>query len=155
MGVPKTTDNRPILAPTFEDSFGLAPIWRGNLNVATAGATSIFDVLISSERRLRGGWYELLVADEAVLGDYVEFSVVDKDDTLGYFAYYGLTLGVDVLELKKYVFTEYVNPNRVGVRQEFTTGGVFRVVPGIYFRTTYVSTGANPVNFKTVTYAYE
>jgi hypothetical protein len=149
------SNNRVIVSPTFEDSVGLAPIWRGNHNVAVAGATSIFDVLITSERRLRGGWYELLMRDEAMIGDYIEFSVVDKDDLFGYFSYYGLTVGTDVLELKKYVFNEYICPSRVGNRNEFITGGVFLVMPGIYFRTTYHSFGSTDVNFKTVTYAYE
>jgi hypothetical protein len=148
-------EGRQILAPTFEDAFGLTPIWRGYLYTASPLATSIFDELITSERRLRGGWYELLVTGQAVLGDYVEFSIVDKDDMLGLFATYGLTVGVDVLELKKYVRKDYVNPGIFGQRQEFMVGGVFQVMAGLYFRTIYKSLGAVPVQFKTVVLAYE
>lgn len=155
MGTPKTSDGRPILAPTFEDNYGLTPIWLGELRVANAGAISIFDTEITTELRLRGGWYELLVPDEAVLGDYVEFAIVDKDNVLGYFGYYGLTPGVDVLELKKYVRNEYVSPKSVGIRQEFASGGVFQVMVGLYFRTIYHSTGLVPVTFKSMVFAYE
>jgi hypothetical protein len=155
MGVPKTSDGRPISAPTFEDSQGLTPIWRGSWNTAEAGAVSIFDTLITSERRLRTGWYELLVPNEAVLGDYIEFAIVDKDNVLGLFAYFGLTVGTDVLELKKYVRNEYVCPAVVGQRQEFGVSGVFQVMTGLYFRTIYHSVGEVPVNFKTMVLAYE
>lgn len=155
MGVPKTDDGRPISAPTFEDAYGLTPIWRGALQTASPGAISIFDQEITSELRLRGGWYELVNNEQAVIGDMIEFAIVDKDDTLGVFGAYGLTPGVDVLELKKYVRGEYVNPSTYGRRQEFLCKGVFRVMAGLFFRTLYHSTGSVPVDFKTVLFSYE
>lgn len=37
-------------------------------------------------------------------------SIVDKDDVLGLFSTYGLTVGVDVLELKEFVEDFYAPP---------------------------------------------
>lgn len=151
---PKSSDGRPILAPTFEDAYGLTPIWDGQLCEAAPGAISIFDKLITTELKIRGGWYELLEAG-AVVGDLLEFAIVDKDDVLGYFTPLGLTVGSGVLELKKYVRNEYVAPAALAQRQEFFCGSVFSVMAGLYFRTIYHSTGTTPVKFKTMVFAYE
>jgi hypothetical protein len=150
---PLSDDGVPVSAPTFEETEGLAPNWQGYLYTATAGATNIYDEAVTVERRIRGGWYELLDSN-AVVGDYVEFAVVDKDDVLGLFALLGLTVGEDVLELRKYVRKEYVNPNVVG-RQDFQGNSAFHVVGGLYLRSIYVSTGGSNVQFKVVTFSYE
>lgn len=150
---PKGVDGNPIMAPTFEETGGLAPQWESKLYMAIAGSTNIFDQLVTTEKRLRGGWYELF-DNNAVIGDYVEFAVVDKDDTLGLFSTYGLTVGEDVLELRKYVKTDYVKPDDKN-RQEFRGASAFSVVAGLYIRSIYVSTGSNDVQFKVVTLCYE
>ena len=150
---PETADGRPIMSPTFEDTVGLAPQWSGNLYTATAGATSIFDEVVTTEKRIRGGWYELLDSN-AVINDYCEFAVVDKDDVLGLFTPLGLTVGEDILELKKYVKTDYINPVDKG-RQEFVGKSVFTVAAGLYLRSIYVSTGGTNVQFKVVMLSYE
>lgn len=150
---PLTADGVPVSAPTFEDTIGLAPQWAGYLYTAAGGATNIFDEEITVEKRLRGGWYELLDSN-AELGDYVEFSVVDKDDVLGLFELLGLTVGEDILELRKYVKEEFVNPAGVG-RQTFIGQSAFTVIEGLYLRSVYESTGSVDVQFKVVTFAYE
>ncbi|MBT8428496.1 MAG: hypothetical protein KJN79_01150 [Gammaproteobacteria bacterium] len=150
---PKSPEGKPISAPTFEDTGGLHPQWVGHLYTATAGATNIFDEEVTTEKQLRGGWYEVFGSD-AAQGDYVELAVVDKNDTLGLFSTYGLTVGEDVLELKKYVKTEYVNPVSTG-RQVFIANSVFVVTSGLFIRTIYESTGEANVVFKVVTLAYE
>jgi hypothetical protein len=151
--LPVNADGTPVSAPTFEDTDGLAPQWEGHLYIATAGATNIFDEVVTTEKRLRGGWYELM-DDNAAVGDVVEFAVVDKDDVLGLFTLFGLTVGVDVLELRKYVKKDYVNPAVKG-RQEFIGNSAFTVCAGLYLRSTYVSTGLDDVVFKANTLAYE
>jgi hypothetical protein len=151
---PRHASGAHIYAPTFEDTGGLHPQWKGHLYTAVAGATNIFDELVTTEKQLRGGWYEILDSN-AVIGDYVEQSVVDKDDVLGYFSAYGLTVGQDVLELKKYIKTEYVNPNTAGQRQVFQVNSTFVVTAGLYLRVLYESTGANDVQMKVTTLAYE
>ena len=151
--VSESRDGNPVLAPTFEDTQGLYPEWRGYLYTATAGATNIFDEVVTTEKQLRGGWYELF-DDNAVVNDYLEFAVVDKDDVLGLFALYGMTVGVHVLELKKYVKTEFINPTKKE-RQIFMPQSTFVVTAGLYLRTIYESTGQNNVTFKVVTHVFE
>lgn len=149
----KSRDGNPVHAPTFEDTMGLYPEWKGHKYTATAGALSFFDEVVTVEKQLRGGWYELF-DDNAVEGDYLEFSVVDKDDVLGLFGYLGLTVGEDVLELAKYVKTEYINPTRKD-RQVFMAKSTFVVTPGLYVRTSYNSEGTNDVTFKVVTHVFQ
>lgn len=143
-----TSSGHQIMAPTLEYDLDLRNIWKGYKYTATAGAQSFFDEQVTQELKLRGGWYALLDSN-AVVGDYVEFSIIDKDDVLGYFQYYGLTVGQDVLELSKFVRTDYVNPTSFG-RQEFAANSASDVVTGLYFRTTYKSVGANDITFKIV-----
>lgn len=144
----------PVSAPTFENTGGLHPQWKGHLYTATAGATNIFDELITVEKSLRGGWYEIFGAG-VTQGDYIEFAVVDKDDVLGLFGALGYTVGVDVLELKKYVKKAYVNPDITGRREVYAAGSVFAVTAGLYLRTIYESTGLTDVDFKVEVVAYE
>lgn len=148
----KSRDGNTVLAPTFEDTMGLYPEWHGYLYTATAGTTNFFDEVVTSEKQLRGGWYELF-SDTAVIDDYLEFGVVDKDDTLGLFTLLGLTVGEDVLELAKYVKTEYINPDRKD-RQVFMANSTFVVASGLYIRTIYESTGEDDVQFKVVTHVF-
>jgi hypothetical protein len=151
---PRDENDARVLAPTFENTGGLHPQWEGHLYTATAGATNIFDEVITVEKSLRGGWYEVFSAT-ASEGDYIEFAVVDKDDTLGLFGALGYTAGVDVLELKKYVKKAYVNPLVTGRREVYQANSVFTVVAGLYLRTIYESIGATDVVFKTEVIAYE
>jgi hypothetical protein len=150
----RNADGQQVLAPTFEDTGGLQPQWVGYTYTVTADATNIFDELVTTEKLLRGGWYELLDND-AVLGDYIEFAIVDKDDVLGLFESLDLEIGVDVLELKKYVKTEYVNPAGAHERQMFMAKSTTPILAGLYLRTIYESVGSVDVSFKVVTFAYE
>jgi hypothetical protein len=150
----KDENGNTVQAPTFENTGGLHPQWVGYKYTATAGALSFFDELVTVEKQLRGGWYELMDSNP-VIGDYIEESVIDKDDVLGLFSTYGLTQGVDVLELKKYVKTEYINPAGVNTRQMFQAASTFAIIAGLYIRTAYNSVGANDVVFKVVTLAYQ
>ena len=94
--------------------------------------------------------------EDASLGDYIEEAVVDKDDVLGLFNTYGLTVGTDVLELKKYIKTEYINPLVAGQRQVFIANSTFVIAAGLYLRTIYVSVGTiNDVSLKVTTLTYE
>jgi len=64
------------------------------------------------------------------------------------FSTYGLTVGVDILELKKFVRTEYTNPDSANSRQEFISNGATSVYTGLYMRVAYLSTGLSDVKFK-------
>ena len=150
--VPISQDGGVRFAPTFEDTNDQQPNWEGHLYEAVAGATSIFDEEVTVEKQIRGGWYEIF-GGPPVLGDYIEFSVVDKNDVLGLFSTYGLTVGEDVLELQKYVVKEYINPAHSG-REVFMANSVWPLIPGLFMRTTLVSTGSDNINLKVVTLAY-
>ena len=101
-------DNIPVYSPTYSYyPDNLKPTFKGWRYTATAGTQSIFDIEVTSEIRLQGGICHVHNPSDVVSGDYVEFSVVDKDDVLGLFDSLGLTVGVDVLELAKFCNFDY------------------------------------------------
>lgn len=143
----------PTVAPTAEDTRGVHPQWGGDLHVATAGATNFYDTEITVEKKIRGGWYELM-CDTAVVGDYIEFSMIDKNDVLGFFAAYGYTVGEDILELKKYVRRSYVNPFSKNMKV-YEAKSWFTVCAGLFLRIAYVSTGTEDVTFESEIFLYD
>lgn len=140
----KDNTGRISVSPSFEDSQGLSTAWKGHLYVAQPNSLNIYDEQISTQLKLRGGWYNTFTA--STLGDYVEFSIVDKDNVLGLFSLFGLTVGQGVLELKKFVKTAYVNPN-LGNRKEFISAGASEIMAGLYFRVYYYNSGSSSVTF--------
>ena len=113
--------------------------------VATAGDTTFYDRLLTEAVQLRGGW--TWIGDTAVWGDEMYMSVIDKDDVLGLFALYGLTVGVDVLELTRYVKSFTVPPGGIPVPGYQVDPGTYSgLVAGLYLRTAYISEGAEDVN---------
>lgn len=145
---PVNEDGFPVIAPSFEDTGGLTTVWKGYQYTALPGTMNCYDQAVTTQIKVRGGWYELL-DDNANIGDYVEFSIVDKDDVLGLFSTYGLEVGVDILEIKKFIRTEYVSPVTKG-RQDFTSDGATTVMAGLYMRVCYMNTGTEDVQFKVV-----
>ena len=82
-----------IVAPTYQNTQGLKAVWKGYLYTATAGILNIFDELINTEIKISSGYYQLVApldSPEAVIGDYVEMSIIDKDNISGLFSLYGL-----------------------------------------------------------------
>jgi hypothetical protein len=112
----------------------------------------MFDQLITSQEKLREGWFKIL--EGGSVGDYLECSIVDKDDVLGLFSTYNLTVGQDVIELKKYVRTEYISPTD-HTRQSFSSNAVSELIPGLYLRVAYLNTGLTEVKFTVTTRFYE
>jgi len=153
MWIPEKNSNGiPISAPTFEDVGNLTPVWKGFLYVAAPMSLSMFDQVITSQERLREGWFRILL--DGHIGDYIECSIVDKDDVLGMFSALNLVVGVDVLEIKKYVKTEYVAPEDKG-RQEFKSNSVSELMPGLFLRVSYLNIGSEPVTFTVTKKFYE
>lgn len=118
----------------------------------TKGSITIFDEAVTKQLYIQGG--NVIITD-ATDGDMIEFSIVDKDDTLGLFANYGMTIGTDVLELRKFVETVYPLPNYVN-HQQFTTSAAQKLAQGLYFRITYhsVATDSDPTAWVRPTYLY-
>ena len=113
---------------------------------------NIFDTRISEDLVGRDGCVEIVggqyyIKDPSVIDerDIVEFSVVDKDDVLGLFQYYGLTVGTDVLELAKFVRTHSV----IGGTLVKIEPGQAKILPlGLYLRVSYICYGTTPFKFK-------
>jgi hypothetical protein len=78
------------------------------------------------------------VNDRVTDGDYIEFSIMDKSDVLGLFQSLGLTLGVDVLELGKFVQKEYLSN---GQSEMMPFDQAKRLVQGLFLRSIYNSIG--------------
>lgn len=153
----KDINENPIYSPTFEYNKDLNGRWKTKLYTAIAGNLNFFDEQITTEIELRGGWYELLddpSLPTAIIGDYIEFSVIDKDDVLGLFSTYGLIVGQDILEISKFVVTDYINIYN-NTRQKFYSNSTSSLVAGLYFRTSYNSTGTTDVKFKRTVQYYE
>ena len=88
------------------------------------------------------------------MGDYAEFSVVDKDDVLGLFSVYGLTVGVDVLELGKYAESIYINPEQTST-SHLEAPSAANVVSGLWLRTKYENTGDDTAYFSPTLLLFE
>ncbi len=89
----KDSDGNPIYAPTFEDDGGLTGAWQGYLYTATKNTLNIWDEPVTTELKLRGGWYQLCAdsaSPQAIKGDYLEFAIVDKTNVLGLHTLYGI-----------------------------------------------------------------
>lgn len=139
-----------IVAPTFEDIGDLTTIWKCALHTAPANSLSFFDQAVTTQHKLREGWFKIISG--GTIGDYIECSVIDKDDVLGLFSAFNLTLGVDILELKKYIRTEYISPDDK-TRQPFNSNAVSELMSGLYIRVAYLNIGDSEAIF-TVTKKY-
>jgi len=123
--------------------------FKGFLYAPPANTLSIYDEKISNSKIFVQG-AEMIWADTPSLGDYMEFSVVDKDDVLGLFSSYGLTAGVDTLELIKYATTGYLPP-RFFIR-ELLAKTAASVVGDLYIRMYYFN--AHSTNIPNVSVDY-
>ena len=107
---------------------------------------NIFDLKLDENIVGADGFCELIagsyyIRNEAAIhdDDILEFSVIDKDDVLGLFSQYGLTVGTDVLELAKFIRTHSV----VGGTLVHFIPGQRKILPqGLYLRTSYTSYGS-------------
>jgi len=105
---PTTPEGYSISAPTFEFDNEQTKNWVGKKLTVTKNVTNIYDSWVEADRSLRGGWFQLLddpSSPKAVIGDTIEFSIVDKDDVYapGTFAYLNLTKRIN--EVQTLTFT--------------------------------------------------
>lgn len=147
-----TNTGEQLVAPTFEYDRDYPATWVGKTYTVQPGVLNIFELEITREIFLRGGSVQLLTPPASVKAhkdDYIEFSVVDKNDVLGMFSLLGLTVGVDILELGKFVRTKKV----VGHCPEplvFMAKGASQVFPGLFFYTHYRSFGTEAHDIEVV-----
>ena len=107
---------------------------------AIPGASNIFDLVInnsmtSSDHTLQFFGGEFFLDGNVKDGDYLEFSVVDKNDILGYHTLYGYPIGTPI-EIAKYVKERPAIPNFYG---KIIPGRATRLVEGLYLRAIYVT----------------
>lgn len=151
---PNNKDGYPIVSTTYGSyPEGLTPLFKSYQFVAVAGSFNIFDIEITSEKRLQGGSYKLWNYYDVVYGDYIEFAVVDKNDVLGLFGSLGLVVGEDILELGKYVRSDYVLNNQTDIK--LTVLGDSTLYPGLFLRWIYNSVGNNDIKFIGRIYGFE
>lgn len=151
----------------------------------TSDILNVVDTLVEEEKQLCGGEYWIYPDDVSKVheDDYVEFSVVDKDNILGMFilvcANCGtirdisqvsdpcincasqdrFQVGTHILELTKYIKTDYVkkgNPAN-GFYTDLSKGiiGTSTLYKGLYMRTMYKSHGAEDIRFQWRVYYYD
>src|SRR3990172_6963359 len=99
----------------------------------TGGQVNEFSEVFAVATWIYGGEYsfEGIPAD----GDYIEFTITDQDNLLGYGA--GFVLA-------KYVETEYISPSRPFDTIE--SEGAKKIPAGLYYTFKYVNVGVSPVN---------
>ena len=112
---------------------------------AAPGVTNIFDLEVAPATIYLAG-AQLVYGGGVTKGDYMEFSIVDKNDVLGMFGMYGLTPGVDVIELQKYVKTYHAIPALIGVPIKIESDALALLASGLFMRMYYVSVGTEPVD---------
>jgi hypothetical protein len=149
MGWKRTEDGHFITSTSygyFEEDAG----FKGFLVQASGEDTdTIHDHLITTQIYMAGGQYW---STGGSAGDYAEASIVDKDDVLGLFSTYGLTSGVDVLELFKFAESIYINPGGTDFALLETPDSAL-VYPGLYLRTK-VHTTSEEALYAGVTYLW-
>lgn len=124
----------------------------GESFVASGLATTIHDYRLTGNYRLEGAYWWAANAD---WGDSADFSVVDKDDVFGLFAYYGLSEG-DVLELKKYADHIPLPPSDACpfIQDGYFVENPAYVCSGLYLRCVYDNNHAGDTQIGIIYKAY-
>jgi hypothetical protein len=150
-----------LVSPTLDDVLGLYPKKKMFKNIALPGEFNIFDVEVLQEKRICGGEYWIKGDDVNKVhdNDYVEFAVVDKNNVLGLFGEYGLVVGTDILEVTKFVITDYVKKGSSNdcYHSKLYEGikGTNKVIPGLFIRIIYDSFGSENLELLWRLYYYE
>jgi hypothetical protein len=132
----------PVVATSIYGYSAERTRFMGYRYSAPPNTLSIFDEVIVKQLFLQGGDGSV---DYAVDGDYAEFSIIDKDDVLGFFVPLGLTVGVDILEIDKYIKKKYMADGHNEMTHRVPVAAP--VLEGLYFRLTYnaVAGGTNRI----------
>ncbi len=158
----RNANGDPIYSPTLDDVMGLYPkkkTYKGNVS---PNQVNFFDIEVTQEKRINGGEYWVHQDDVLKVheDDYVEFSIVDKNDVLGLFSTYGLSVANgDVLELCKFILTDYVKKGNSanGFHSSLYEGikGTNLVVQGLFMRVMYDSNGTDAIRWTWRLFYYE
>ena len=113
---------------------------RGYYFEAEDGVTSFFDVEITTQILLSSGMVKINGIDAAKY-DKMDFSIVDINGVMGLHGLYGLTPGVDVIELKSFVKDISIPWWERSYTFSVEPGTVSQLVPGLFLRFAYHSNG--------------
>lgn len=111
---------------------------------------SFLDVKMDEDTRLSSGemWILNSTIQYVTENDYVEMSIIDKDDILGLFSYYGVPAG-GVIELSKFVKTNYVKHGNADdgyyTKISFTKEIATAIRKGLYVRIGYYSDSTSSI----------
>jgi len=160
--VRRNSNGDPIYSPTLDDVMGLYPKKKAYKGVVSPNQVNFFDVEVTQEKRINGGEYWVHPDDVAKVhdDDFVEFSIIDKNDVLGLFSTYGLSVANgDVLELCKFILTDYVKKGNTndGFHSSLYEGikGTNLVVQGLFMRVMYDSNGTEAIRWMWRLFYYE
>ena len=151
---PHDADGNPTMAPSFMDSGGYAGVYLCWRWVVVQGTIDIHDYDLQHNMKLQGGYRRIYSGGgDPVDGDYMEMSVVDKNNYTGMFngtnpngmnptlIDLDLEVGVDVLELFKYVRNEQTDIDDISIRIEYLFSSATFVPSGLFPRAKYDSDG--------------
>jgi len=141
--MPLTDETGKLIVSSSYDFIPEEPLWISKKFTTTAGQTTFVDIQITNQKYLLSGEYQIINPQNATTSDYIEFSIIDKDDVLRLFSQYNLTKGTDILEVLKYVKEEYICTNgyRAGYNRFELGKSAKPLVPGLYLRVAYNSFG--------------
>lgn len=126
-------------------------VYRGYKYVAQANAANIFDESIDENLALIQGCR--IWAKAPNIGDYIEFSIVDKDDVLGLFSQQNIIKDQAVLEVERWTHNIYLPP--WNCEKDLFTKTAIETTQGLYLRACYINTGGVAVDFAVEYMGYE
>jgi len=146
-----SSDGATSVSLTFGETNEL-PLWSGSKHLCPAGEVSFFDIEMTEIYKLVSGTYSVYNWEQANLEDYIEISVIDKNDVLGLFSTYGLTVGTDVIEINKFVKKSYVWEKDNGFESIY--GSKLNIPLGLFIRIAYNSFGVTDMNIKATMFGF-
>lgn len=140
-----------VYSPTIWDLPGNSK-WVGNIGSsllqfqAQPGIENFFDIQLIEPIYLSGGRYVILNPSDVGVNDYIEFSIIDKDeDGDGFTDVLGVTVpAFGIFQLSKFVEKWWVYGTPV---YEFKSHSGEPLIPGLYLRIGYMSTGTVAIDF--------
>jgi len=128
---PRSPEGLPLFAPSFLHTSEQARL-RGYPLSCAPDEISIIDIEVTSQMLVQKGQFWI---ENGRRGDLAQFSIVDKNDTLGLHSLHGIPLGTPI-ELVRYV-EDYPVPTKDLWDDDLVMPTVAPVVPGLFLRAQY------------------
>lgn len=128
-------DGAMVVAPTYGEVDRL-PMWNGYKLEFPFNDTWFYDIKLDKDCKLLEAKYRILDNGYISDNDYVEISIIDKDNVLGLFDNYGLVPGADIIEVRKIVRGEFIKGNFGQIERGISA---MPLKGGLYIRVAYNS----------------